>query len=339
MFQEYIINRIENESSTIKSFYLSPKNGNRLPVFAAGQFVNIKVKLPKSDKELIRSYTLSDSPKKAYVRLTIKRELEGKVSRYLHDSTNVGDVILVSNPMGNFSVSNQKNNPLVLISGGVGITPMLSIAEYCAKFQPYREIHFLHSSKNEDTQPMFKRLTQLREASTNFHLSIFHSTPLVYEKINLHYDYQGYITKNNIPFDELADYFICGPNSFMENMFSHLKDLKIENDKIHYEFFGVEKKIFSVKNDTAYKVDNFTINLINSNKLILWDNRMNNLLELLESEGFSPNNSCRMGTCLTCETKLKEGVFEYDPEPFVETSEEAVLLCCAKPTSNITLEL
>lgn len=339
MFQEYIIDKITVESTTIKSFYLKPKNGEPPPDFLAGQFVNIKVWIPNSDKDLVRSYTLSDSPKKSYLRLTIKREIEGKVSGYLHDVVSIGDSVLLSKPLGNFHLSNQNNNPVVLVSGGVGITPMLSIAEFISNYQPARQVYFLHSSINKDVQPMLERLLQMKASNINFQLSIFHSEPLENEFINSDYDYRGFITKNHIPVNSSAEYYICGPGGFMEAMFNYLKELEISEHKIYFEFFGAEKKFGATNIFRDSKTKSFGVTLTKSKKLISWKEGMGSLLELIESAGLTPDNSCRIGTCSTCESKLLTGTYEYDPEPFMETSEGNVLICCARPTSDIEIEL
>lgn len=339
MFQEYIIEKITVESTTIKSFYLKPKDGELLPDFLAGQFVNIKIILPNSDKELIRSYTLSGSPKAAYLRLTIKKEDNGKVSSYLHDSVKIADTILLSKPTGNFHLSNQNNNPVVLISGGVGITPMLSMAEYMHTYHPARQIYFIHSSINKNVQPMLQRLLQFKAANINFHLSIFHSEPLENELVNTDYDYRGFLTKNHIPFYGKAEYFVCGPVGFMKTMFGYLLEHEVNESNIYFEFFGSENRFVTKEIFVDSKTPSFSVKLTKSKKEISWKEGMGSMLELIESTGLTPANSCRMGTCSTCESKLIKGTFEYDPEPFMETAAGNVLICCAKPTSDIEIEL
>lgn len=339
MFQEYIIERITVESTTIKSFYLKLKNGEPVPDFLAGQFINIKVTLPDSDRELIRSYTLSDHPQATYLRLTIKKEPNGKVSGYLHDTVKAGDTILLSKPVGNFHLSNEHSNPFVLISGGVGITPMLSMAEYVNSYQPTRHVYFIHSSINKDVQPMLERLLQIKATNINFQLSVSHSDPLENELINIDYDYHGFITKKNIPIVGNAEYFVCGPVGFMETMYNYLKELEVSENKIYFEFFGVKKGFEKKRILKDSKITSFDIKLTKSNKLISWKEGMGSLLELIESAGLTTASSCRMGTCSACESKLVKGTFNYDPEPFMETAEGNVLICCAKPTSDIEIEL
>lgn len=338
MFQEYTLVRTVDESINIKSFYLKPAMDEPIPAYLAGQFVNVKVRIPGHDQEVVRSYTLSDSPHKEYLRLTIKRERGGKMSGYWHDAAAVGDKVLLSKPMGNFYLTNQ-DNPLVLISGGVGITPMLSMIEYLALYQPDREVYFIHSSTNKEVQPMLKRLLQLRDVNTSFHLSIFHTAPMTGERANVDYDFRGRITKSHLPVYPTADYFVCGPVGFMEAMFASLKEIGMQEGKMHLEFFGTERKFETRKSYIDLKSTSFNITLLKSSQRLVWKEGMGSLLELIESAGLNPDSQCRMGTCSTCETKLTTGTYEYYPEPFVETGEGNILICCARPTSDIEIEL
>lgn len=339
MFQEYIVEQVVKESLTIKSFYFSPKNGGPLPAYLAGQFVNIKVKPDGSEKELVRSYTLSDKPGTPYLRLTVKREEYGKVSTYLHDEITVGSTVLMSDPMGDFHLPVNNQGPLVLISGGVGITPMLSVAEYVTDRQPQRQIYFIHSSLNRDVQPMLDRLKYLKTANDNFKLVIFHSDPLEDELIDIDYDYRGFITKDRLPRINHAEYMVCGPVAFMETIFSFLSEFEITEDKIHFEFFQSPKSGESKQpvNETASS--RVKVTLLKSEKVLFWQEGAGTLLELIESAGLQPDNSCRMGTCSTCQTRLVGGTFQYEPEPFMEPEAGNVLLCCAIPTSNVEIDL
>ncbi len=339
MFQEYIIYKIRFESTTIKSFFLKPKNKIHNHDFLAGQFVNIKITLPDTSDELIRSYTLSNRPKEKHLRLTIKKEPFGKVSGYLHNMARVGDSVMISKPIGSFHLRPESDNPVVLISGGVGITPMLSIAEYIELYQAGRKVYFLHSSMNKQVQPMRKWLSRIKETNTNFQLSIFHSDPVDDERVNIDYDYLGHITKNHLPVDGRAEYFVCGPEGFMKNMIAYLKELEVDESKIYSETFGTQVKPGTEKvlSDTETKA--FEVMLTKSNNRLIWKKGMGSLLELVESAGLKPDSSCRMGTCSTCQSKLIKGTYEYDPEPLMETDQDNILICCAKPTSDMEIAL
>ncbi|NER14868.1 2Fe-2S iron-sulfur cluster binding domain-containing protein [Leptobacterium flavescens] len=336
----FYIDKIRSESTTISSFYLKPGNGKNLEKFLPGQFINVKIAL-EDGNSISRSYTLSDSPNDDYYRLTIKREKQGKVSRYFHDHLIEGSEIEVSSPMGNFHLDINSQKPIVLISGGVGITPMMSMLEYIVAHQPHRKVEFLHSSYNKDVQPFFNRLKQLDAQYGNLSLSIFHSAPLETEETGKDYDIKGFITQDALAktLGEEKSYFLCGPTGFMEAMYDHLRKLNIPETRIFYEFFGDAKPLGTRSSYSSSSNTGISVKFSRSDLKVGWVHEIGSLLDLAEANGLRPDSSCRMGTCSSCESKLISGSIEYDPEPFIEAAEGNIFICCAKPTSDITIEI
>ena len=340
MFRSFYISKIVQESDTIKSFYLKPKDGQALKSYLPGQFISLKI-TSKEGEIIFRNYTLSDASNEAYYRLTIKRETFGKVSRHFHDQFNRGDEILISKPMGDFHLDITTEKPIVLLSGGVGITPMMSMLEYVAKNQTERKIHFIHSSLDKTVQPFFNRLKELEQQHSNLDLSLFHSNPVKEEQEGIDYDFAGLVNRETLTkiVTKENTYFLCGPVGFMEAMCNHLINLNVAETDIFYEFFGEgktlgTKPVFKDSNSAQLKV-NFTHSKVEVN----WLPDASSILELAEVNGLKPPNSCRMGTCSTCESTLVSGSIEYDPEPFMEAEEGKILICCAKPTSDVSVEL
>ena len=340
MFEDYKVDRIVRESDTIKSFYLRPLHPTQLPEFTPGQYVNIKVQLPGTGKELIRSYTLSDRPGAGHIRLTVKREQEGRVSRYLHDAINVGDTVAVSQPTGEFTLTGAENEAVVLLSGGVGITPMLSIAEHLCAENSGRPVYFLHSSMNNAVQPMPERLREFARQNQNMVVSIHHTVPLPDEVMGVDYDVAGLITKSHLAGLPMANsrIYLCGPTSFMETMYQYATDLGFSEHNIHYEFFGEGKKL-GVQPVSAPGHAGYTIKFSKSGVEAPWNDSVTSILELAEANGLRPDYSCRMGTCATCESRLIKGTFEYDPEPFMEPDDGNLLICCAVPKSDMEIDI
>ena len=339
-YKNFLIDKIVVESSTIKSFYLKPDDGSEPKRYLPGQFVSVKIKPAKSEETIVRNYTLSDSPYKEYFRLTIKREEKGIVSRYFHDEIELGDKIEVSHPAGQFYLKNNDAKPVVFLSGGVGITPMLSMLEEIVATKSSREVFFLHSSLNKSVQPMLSRLKEICKMHENFYLSIFHTEPTLDEIQGIDYDFKGFITQIDLetwlPRTDL-DYYLCGPEGFMRTMFGYLLNLGVSEDRIYYEFFGESKKL-------GAKTLNFTegayrVKFAKSNIEIDWSEDNYSILELAENSGLKPDFGCRMGACETCELNLLSGSVEYDPEPNFEVSEGKVLICCAKPQTDIEVDL
>lgn len=342
MFRDFIIHRIVRESSTIKSFYLKRADNEPVEHYLPGQFITLRVKPLVAEKDLVRNYTLSDTAGKGYFRITTKREEHGKVSRYLHDQLGEGDSIEISKPSGDFNLTVGSAKPVVLLSGGVGITPMLSMLEFIVENEGHRIVYFLHSSLNKSVQPMFYRLKELDARFKNLHLSIHHSNPTNDELPQIDYDHAGFISKeylqSAIPTVDM-DYFLCGPTGFMETMYQYLSELGVSEENIYYEFFGEGKKLGNTLEFVDSQLNNFKVNFTISNREVHWENNQSSILELAESAGLTPEFSCRMGTCSTCESTLSKGTIQYDPEPFLEPDDGRILLCCSKPVSDLEIAI
>lgn len=342
MFRDFIITRIVVESTTIKSFYLKPNDKELLEGYLPGQFIAVRVKPVKGENEQIRNYTLSDSPGKDYYRITTKREEHGIVSNYFHDKLNEGDIVEVSKPSGNFHLIPGNSNPVVLLSGGVGITPMLSMLEFITEKEAAKKVFFLHSSLNKDVQPVFHRLKEIESNNKNLYLSIHHTYPNSDEIQDIDFNYKGMISKKYLslvlPKTE-SDYFLCGPTMFMEAMYQNLIALGVKEEKINYEYFGEGKRLGSQPLIQKSVSKSYKVRFTKSDVEVDWDDPNQSILEVAEANGLSPVFSCRMGTCSSCESRLLNGNIEYDPEPFMDPTKGKIFICCAKPTSDVEIEL
>jgi len=338
-FSNFIIDRIKHESSTISSFYLKPGSGQLPSPFRPGQFISIR--LPQQP-ELVRQYSLSDAPGKDYYRISVKKEEKGIFSQKLHDQYEEGDVLEVSQPAGHFCLNNSTNQPVVLLSGGVGIAPLLSMLEYLAANEPERRVFFLHSSRNKLEQPFLARIREITRQQSQFFITIHHSQPLDEERQNADYDYYGHINfdflQEVLPSVEM-EYYMCGPESFMQSIFAILKELGVAANRIYYEFFGERKILGDEGKSSNDSQKEWRVHFAISGKTVAWSGESNNLLEFAERNGLNPDHSCRMGTCNTCETDLLEGKVEYDPEPFVDVPEGKLLTCCSRPRSHVKINL
>ncbi len=342
MYKEFIIDQIVQESTIIKSFYLRRADDRPLDSYLPGQFVTLRVRPDNTTQEYSRNYTLSDCPGKEYFRLTIKREEQGIVSKYMHDVLQAGDQIDLSKPHGDFHLSINHSRPAVLISGGVGITPMLSMLEYITAYEPDRRVLFIHASRNKAVQPMLARLRELTVMYKNLYLSVHHSEPTSDEREFIDYDFTGFISRTYLasvlPEVEM-DYYLCGPLGFMETMYQYLRELGVDEKSIRYEFFGKGKRLSVSATKADSNSGSFTVKFNQSDVEIDWNDTQPSLLDLAESVGLTPAFSCRMGTCSSCESILQKGAVKYDPEPFVEAPAGKVLICCSQPVSDVVLEL
>lgn len=342
MYSDFLVDKVVQESSSIRSFYLIRKDGQRLAAFLPGQFVTILV-TPDGSGPVSRNYTLSDRPGLDYYRITVKKEADGLVSSFLHHHISEGDILKVSPPAGDFYLNHQDISPVVLISGGVGITPMLSMLEYIAAHQPGRTVYFLHSSTNRILQPMGERLKLFKKQYPDFIIKVYHSQPLKSEKQGVDYDAAGLMDldflKDTVITPGGGTYYLCGPYSFMQAMFEQLMVLGADASQVKYEFFGNARKLGSAITMNNTKKVNYRVHFMKSNLAAVWTGEHQSLLELSETAGVQAPYSCRMGSCSTCETGLMEGKVNYDPEPFLEVQEGRILLCCSQPISDLKLDL
>ncbi|MEW5551602.1 NO-inducible flavohemoprotein [Peribacillus frigoritolerans] len=244
-FKPFTVVEKVRESDVITSFYLKPSNGDKVPAFLPGQYITVRIEIPGERYLFNRQYSLSDVPGKDYFRISVKKEKpgtspDGRVSNYLHESIQMGDSIDVTAPAGDFTIDLGKRTPAVFLSGGVGITPFMSMVHAVAEQTPERDVQFIHASDKGTLQPFRTELTELTHKLASYHLSFVFKNPSEDDKNLPNFAKQGYVDKellSSIVKPE-ADYYVCGPVPFMKAIITYLKELGVDTDKIHYEFFG-----------------------------------------------------------------------------------------------------
>jgi nitric oxide dioxygenase len=244
-FRSFIVDRKVKESEVITSFYLKPENAKDIASFLPGQYISIKVEMDGEEYTHIRQYSLSDSPGKDYYRISVKKEAgtskpDGIVSTYLHDKVKEGDILKVSAPAGDFVLDTNHITPVVLLSGGVGLTPMISMFKTVVEIQPERKVTFIHASQNSKVHALKEEVEAL-SASENVTSFVFYDSPTVEDRVNNRFNVEGYVTrewlKKNVPVKDV-DFYFCGPVPFMKAINRSLKELGVREERIHFEFFG-----------------------------------------------------------------------------------------------------
>jgi len=349
---DYQVVKIESESSVIKSFYLKPKDHQVAP-FKAGQFLTIKEDI--NNKQHIRTYTISSAPHDEFLRLSIKQErgddvnqADGVFSNFMHEKIKVGDVIKAKAPRGDFTFDTQQARPAVLIAGGIGITPMVSMARHALieriKTRSIRSITMLCAAKNVQQRAFFDEINQLVKQSDG-HINAYWALSEIDKSLKPGKDFHqsGRISKALVQavlaLDDY-DFYICGPTSFMQNMYDILQDLGVNDQRIYAESFG-PATLKRIQPDNMAEVkaaplaEQAIIEFTESGVEQSWNAKEDSsLLDFAESHGFEPEFSCRSGQCGACKTKLISGTVVYQTKPSADFADNEVLLCCAKPAKT-----
>ena len=237
-FRELVLVDKVKECNDIMSFYFKDKKNQKLTKHKAGQFLpfQIQTQNPKY-KGVMRTYSLSMAPNESMYRISVKKLENGLISSYLHDNLEVGDVIEAMEPAGIFTVKEEsKNRPLILISAGIGITPLLSM--FYEESKNRDNIYFVQAVQNSLMHPFKNDIDNICKYK-NLSNTVFYSNPLDTDKEGIDYDFTGYVNKewirNNLPLD--GDFYFCGPSVFMKSLESNLLDLGVKKEFINYEFF------------------------------------------------------------------------------------------------------
>ncbi|KAI1811886.1 globin-like protein [Poronia punctata] len=250
-WRRFKVQKKEVESSEITSFYLTPEDGSALPKFLPGQYVSLRLHIPKLGVKQPRQYSLSDVPSSEYYRISVKKEtgksadaIPGLISNMLHGDFGEGDVVELTHPTGEFYVKAEDNAPIALISAGVGITPMISILNSIVATDSPRKVSFVHGARGSEVRAFADTIKRATE-KPNVKPTIFLSRLKGNEIQGVDYDFDGRVNLDHVGSERLfegdskAHYFVCGPNSFMKHIKQYLLDHHVEEDRIHLEIFGV----------------------------------------------------------------------------------------------------
>ena len=359
-FRGFVVERKEPECETITSFYLVPEDGEALPDFLPGQFLTFELNIPGQAKPVLRTYSLSDCPNSDYYRVSIKREpapadrpdlAPGLSSNYFHDQVDIGTKIRVGAPRGKFHLDLDSERAVVLLSGGVGLTPMISMLNAIAQSGARRPVWFIHGTRNRREHAMGAHVRRMAEANENVHAHVRYSQPQAVDIEGRDYDSRGRVDvtflRRVLPFDDY-EFYLCGPTPFMRSLYCGLLSLDVSEERIHYEFFGPAsmlkedaKPIGPAKVPTAQSelAGGIQVTFARSGVTAGWNPACESILDLAELQGLNPDYSCRSGICHTCMCALVEGEVEYFEEPLAEPDPGCVLICCSRPKTSLVVDV
>lgn len=253
-FRKFVVGQKVPESKEVTSFYLHPEDGKAIPPFAPGQYVTVKM-TQVSGVPTFRNYSLSDVPGTGYFRISVKREFgkqaedpRGIVSNYLHEWVDEGDYLEVGPPCGEFTLNAPPSDdrPIVFIAGGIGVTPLLSMAKQMVHSGSKTPVTFLQAARNSEVRAFGAEIDSLKQLNPNVSSFVLFSEPLADDITSGRCDVAGIITRDVLmaktPYRE-ADFYFCGPANFMKSTFTLLKGLDVPKERIHFEFFGPRQEI------------------------------------------------------------------------------------------------
>ncbi len=353
---QVIRKEFEDKNHSICSFYLKFPDNAPLPTFRPGQYLTFQINVidPETgqDKWVTRCYSLSDRPGLDYYRVSIKRvpppqnrpDLPpGLASSYFHDNVEEGGVLQVRAPGGRFYLE-EGDAPIVLIAGGIGVTPMISMLNTCLHTGTSREIWLFYGVRNGNEVIMKEYLEKLAYEHSNFHLRICYSDPLPSDELDRNHFHKGYVDITLLRLSlSLRPYqfYICGPGPMLEAMVPALEDWGVAEANIHYEAFGpaslARPQSQETEKDTASNPVSVTFS--RSGKTVTWDGNELSLLDLAEKNGIEVEAGCRAGGCGLCQTTIEEGEVKYLQSPDYSPESGCCLLCISQPVRDLTLKM
>jgi len=359
-FRRFLVDRKVPESETITSFYLVPEDEGSLTEFLPGQFLTFRLTIAGQAQPLIRTYSLSDSPGRDYYRVSIKREHSpaeqpdappGLASTYFHDHVEAGTLLSVGPPRGKFHLDLESDRALVLLSAGVGLTPLISMTNAAVQRGSKRPVWFIHGARNGREHAMGAHVRRLAQENENVHVHIRYSRPDPTDIEGRDYDSLGHIDiallKQLLPFDDY-EFYLCGPTPFMRALYCGLLSLGVSDSRIHYEFFGpgslLTEEAGPCGQAPARTADQelaggLQVTFAKSGVTATWEPKCETILDLAEHQGLSPDYSCRSGICHTCMCELVDGEVEYLEEPLDPPDPGSVLICCSRPKSSLVIDV
>ncbi len=342
--RDFRVAGVTRESTSIRSFVLEPVDGDELSGFLPGQFLALRLRPPGAPAALLRSYSLAGAANGRGYRIAVKREAGGHGSAFLHDGVAVGDVLEIGAPRGDFTLDLNEQSSVVLLSAGVGVTPVLAMLEALARAGSERAVWWVHGARNGAEHAFAAEARQLVSRLSAAHSHVRYSRPRPDDREGVDYDAAGRIDLDallalEVPRD--ADFYLCGPATFLRELTAALLGWAVQPDSLHREVFGPEPREDAPDPHPPPGPPGSgpEVAFSRSALTIAWDERYGSLLELAEACDVPADWSCRTGVCHRCESGLVDGAVTYDPEPLDQPGAGQLLLCCARPRGPVTIDL
>ena len=350
-FQKLTVTAIDQESADVISLTMQRAGGRALPAALPGQYVVLRLQPSKGSKPLFRSYSLSGAISAERYRISVKIEPQGVAGNYLRSGIRENDALDVSSPRGSF-VLKSGDRPVVLLSGGIGATPVLAMLHALVVDRSTRKVLWIHTARDGQHHPFAGEVRSLVRALPNGRSYVCYTKPGHDEKMGEDFDAVGRLTRSvfeNVGVSSEAEVYLCGPNRFMGDMTETLKEIGVARERTHFEIFGASEGLNPGVAVAAQRSPHLpagdadtgpVVSFARSGITAHWKaSEYQNILELAEACDVRVRWSCRTGVCHNCETGLVSGSVVYGPEPLDKAADGNVLICCSQPTADVAIDL
>jgi ferredoxin-NADP reductase/MOSC domain-containing protein YiiM/ferredoxin len=348
-FRQLRVVRIEHESISVISIYLEAPDGSKLPVPRAGQYIVVRLNQP-GGTPILRSYSLSGDPESGVYRISVKKEVNGAGSGFIHSLVKTGQLLDVSAPTGVFTLA-PGDGPVVLVSAGIGVTPVLAMLHALKSASSAREVWWLCGARSGQEHPFARESRELLQSIKQHRSFVVYSRPASGDEIGRDYDVHGHLSKatlRELKVPVQAEFYLCGPAGFLKEFKAALLDYGVAANRIRSEVFGkgeafkpgIQAGPVPPPHAPSGSVGTGpAISFTRSGLTIPWDSRFHSLLELAEACDVPAQWACRTGVCHTCECPLIGGEVMYDPEPLEPPAAGNLLPCCSRPRTELQIDL
>jgi ferredoxin-NADP reductase/MOSC domain-containing protein YiiM len=349
-FRPLRVSRKVRESGSVISLVLESADGHPLTAAQPGQFVVLRLKPASDAPALMRSYSLSGEPSAERYRVSVKREGHSVAGAYIDEKLQVGEVVEASAARGGFTLQ-PGNTPVVLLSAGIGVTPLLAMLHTLAAAASTREIWWLYGARSRREHPFAEETRSLLKVLIHKHRHIRYSSPDPEDRRGVDFDAAGHLdleVLKQLGVPRHGDFYICGPSTFMSTLTAGLAAWGVAPSRIHTEIFGAGPSKTPGVARSPQKLPHLPpgpagegplVSLARSGLNVRWRPAFQSLLELAEACDVPVQWSCRTGVCHTCETGLVAGTVSYRPDPVDEPAGGNVLICCSQPEGDIVIDL
>jgi ferredoxin-NADP reductase/MOSC domain-containing protein YiiM len=352
-FRPLAVTAIDHESEDVLSLTMQSPEGQSLPTALPGQYVVLRLQRTAGGPPLFRSYSLSGPLSTERYRISVKIEPNGAAGTYLREHVRVGDALDVSTPRGSFTLQS-KERPVVLLSAGIGATPVLAMLYALADARSTLEVLWLHAARDRQHHPFAAEVRRLMLALTRGRSYVCYSRPGTRDKLGEDFDATGHLSPSifeEVGLPREADVYLCGPARFMAEMKAGLAALGMTPERVHVEIFNGSEPITPGVVGAAARAPHLPqndaeagagplVSFARSGIAAHWDaSAHQSILELAEACAVPVRWSCRTGVCHTCESGLVSGAVVYGPEPLDKPADGNVLVCCSQPVRDVVVDL